>query len=53
MAAAILASIVERDTISGKVFLGRFWALIFANIWFASDVRPLLSDALVGESKNC
>ena len=26
---AIVASIVERDIIIGKVFLGRFWALIF------------------------
>ena len=53
MAAAVVASIVERDVISGKVFLGRFWALIFASIWFAGDVGPLRSDALVGESKYC
>jgi hypothetical protein len=53
MAAAIVASIVERDVISGKVFLGRLRTLIFVSIWFAGDVRPLEADALVGESKYC
>ena len=53
MAAAIVASIVARDIIFGKGFLGRCRALIFASIWFAGDVRPLESDALVGESKYC
>ena len=53
MAVAIVASIVERDIIFGKVILGRFWALIFPSIWFAGDVRPVESDALIGESKYC
>ena len=52
MAVAIVASIVERDIIFGKVFLG-FWALIFPSIWFAGDVRPVELDALIGESKYC
>ena len=52
MAVAIVASIVERDIITGEVFLGRFWALIFPSNRFA-DVRPLQSDALVGESRYC
>lgn len=51
MALAIVASSVERDIIFGKVFLGRFWALIFRSDRFAGDVRPLKSHALVGESK--
>jgi hypothetical protein len=51
MAVAIVASIVERDIIVGKVFLGRFWALIFPSNRFACDVRPLESHALLGESK--
>jgi len=50
MALAIVASIVERNII-GKVFLGRFWALILPGYRFAGGVRPLQSDALVGESK--
>ena len=53
MAAAIVASLVERDIINGEVFLGRIWALIFPSNRFAGDVRPLESDALVGESKYC
>jgi len=53
MAMAIVALIVERDIITGKVFLGRLWALIFPSNQFAGDVRPLQSDALVGESKHC
>ena len=52
MAVAIVASIVEQDIIFGKVFLG-FCALIFPSIWFAGDVRPVESDALIGESKYC
>ena len=53
MAVAIVALIVERDIITGEVFLGSFWALIFPSNRFAGDVRPLESDALVGESKYC
>jgi hypothetical protein len=44
MVMAIVASLVERNIIIGKVFLGRFWALIF---------RLLQSDALIRESKYC
>jgi len=51
MAVAIVASIIERHIIIAKVFLGRFWAL--PGNWFAGGVRPLQSDALVGESKYC
>ena len=50
MAVTIVASIVERDIIIGRVFLGRFRALIFPS---NRNVRPLQSDALVGESKYC
>jgi hypothetical protein len=53
MALAIVASIVERDIILGKVFLGRLRALIFRSDRFAGDVRPLESRALVGETKYC
>jgi hypothetical protein len=53
VAVTIVASIVERDIIFGTVLLGRFWALIFPSDRFAGDVRPLESDALLGESKYC
>jgi hypothetical protein len=53
MALAIVASSDERDIIFGKVFLGRFWALIFRSARFAGDVRPLESHALLGERKYC
>jgi hypothetical protein len=53
MAVAIVALIVERDIIIAKVLLGRLRALIFASNRFAGDVRPLQSDALLGESKYC
>ena len=51
MAAAIVALIVQRDTIIAKVLRGRLRALIFPGTRSAGDVRPLPSDALVGESK--
>ena len=51
MALAIVASSVEREIIFGKGFLGRFWALSFRSDRFVGDVRPLESQALVGESK--
>ena len=53
MAVAIVALIVEWGITIGKVFLGRLRALIFPSNRFAGDVRPLQSDALVGESKYC
>jgi hypothetical protein len=53
MAVAMVASIIERDIIIGKVFLGRLRALIFPSNWFAGDVRPLQSHTLGGESKYC
>jgi hypothetical protein len=53
MAVAIVASIVERHIIIAKVSLGRFWALIFPGNRVAGGVRPLQSDALVGESTYC
>jgi hypothetical protein len=53
MVVASVASIFERDIIIGKVFPGRFWALVFPGNRFAGDVRPLQSDALIGESKYC
>jgi|RhiMethySRZTD1v2_1073278.scaffolds.fasta_scaffold1914908_2 hypothetical protein len=53
MPVAIVALIVERDIIIGKVFLGRLRALIFLSNRFAGDVWPLQADALVGESKYC
>ena len=49
MAVAIVASIIERNIIIAKVFLGRFRAL--PGNRFAGGVRPLQPDALVGESK--
>ena len=39
MAVAIVASIVERDIITGEVFLGRFWALIFPSNRFGRAPR--------------
>ena len=51
MALAIVTSIGERNITIGKVFLGRFWALILPGYRFAGGVRPLQWDALVGESK--
>ena len=53
MVMAMVASIVERNIIIDKAFLGRFWALIFPGNRLAGDVCLLQSDAHIRESKYC